>query len=264
MATADRDGQAAGAVRASVDIDQLELERLAVGTWVPEELVEVDGWWHRASGGFTGRGNSALCLTTVEGDLDDRLDGVLAWYRERGLPPWLAVALPVLTDLHDRVVARGWTVHHGGRVLVRPLASPGRSDRRPGRTRVAIEPSPDDDWLSRYRDRGGELPDVGRRMLTRGDHVGFATVCDVDEVVAIGRGVVVDGWLGINAVETAPSHRRRGLATDVLAALVAWAGEHGARSVFLQVDLANDAARALYERAGFVQHHTYHYLQAPG
>nr|WP_274387862.1 GNAT family N-acetyltransferase [Salsipaludibacter albus] len=105
-------------------------------------------------------------------------------------------------------------------------------------------------------------------MLVRGDTVALAAVRDGDDLVAIGRGAVVDGgehggWLGVNAVETAPGHRRRGLASDVLAALVDWARGHGADRAFLQVDLANDVARTVYERAGFVAHHTYDYLQAP-
>jgi len=229
---------------------------------VPDEAVEVDGWLWRASEGFTGRGNSALALAAPSNadDLDQRLATVGAWYRERDLPPWVAVPLPVLAGLHDDLADRGWTMHHGGRVLVRDLVE---LVSRPDAAPVTITVEPDEDWLSRYHDRGGVLPDVGRRMLTRGDRVGLASVRDGGEVVAIGRGALTDGWLGVNAVETVPSHRRRGLAGDVLTALADWARSHGATAGFLQVDLSNEAARRLYERAGFVEHHTYHYLAAP-
>lgn len=244
-------------------VDDLELERTAVGAWIPDQVTDVGGWLLRASEGFTGRGNSALALAPVV-DLDARLRDVVTWYRARDLPPWIAVPLPARHDLATALDTRGWTVHHGGRVLVRDLAGIATT---PGAASVAIGNRLGQDWVERYRHRGQDLPDAGRRLLERGDHVGLAAVRDGDEVVAIGRGALVDGpggpWLGINAVETAPSHRRRGLATDVLAALATWARDRGATAAFLQVDLANDVAHRVYERAGFVTHHTYHYLAAP-
>lgn len=48
-----------------------------------------------------------------------------------------------------------------------------------------------------------------------------------------------------------------------LVALVASAREQGATASFLQVELANDPARRLDERAGFVEHHPYEYLAGP-
>lgn len=236
-----------------------------MGAWVPDELVRRDGWLYRAAGGFTGRGNSALALADPGDRLDDVLDEVVGWYRDRDLDPMVAVPLPVHVGLRDRLGTRGWPVHHGGRVLVRDLAGVAA---RPGTREVTIRDDLTPGWTARYQYRGQALPTAGRRMLVRGDTVALAAIRDADEVVAIGRGVIVDAgalgrWLGVNAVETAPTHRRRGLASDVLAALVGWALGHGATRAFLQVDLANDVARTVYERAGFATHHTYLYLREP-
>jgi GNAT superfamily N-acetyltransferase len=49
-----------------------------------------------------------------------------------------------------------------------------------------------------------------------------------------------------------PAYRGRGLAAELVDAVVAWAMSDGARSVKLQVTIGNDGARRLYERAGFV------------
>ncbi len=47
---------------------------------------------------------------------------------------------------------------------------------------------------------------------------------------------------------TEPDYRRRGLAMQILRAIVCWCREQGLRQVFLQ---ASEAGRPLYERAGF-------------
>jgi len=52
-----------------------------------------------------------------------------------------------------------------------------------------------------------------------------------------------------------PSHRGRGLASDVLAALLAEAAGQ-VRQVLLTLYAANSAARALYERHGFTLYAT--------
>jgi len=41
------------------------------------------------------------------------------------------------------------------------------------------------------------------------------------------------------------------------------AAAQGAASLYLQVAAGNQAARALYARAGFTEHHGYHYRVAP-
>jgi ribosomal protein S18 acetylase RimI-like enzyme len=81
--------------------------------------------------------------------------------------------------------------------------------------------------------------------------------------VAVGRGVVVDGWLGITSMATAPDARRRGHARAIVHALARWAQSLGATGALLQVESTNEPARALYRSVGFVQNHTYRYRIAP-
>jgi ribosomal protein S18 acetylase RimI-like enzyme len=45
--------------------------------------------------------------------------------------------------------------------------------------------------------------------------------------------------------------------------LVEWAAERGASTTYLQTRGDNPAALALYDRLGFVTHHTYRYLTPP-
>jgi len=77
------------------------------------------------------------------------------------------------------------------------------------------------------------------RAFVAPDHAGFGLLRVVAEeaemlTLAVGR-----------------SHRRQGIAGHIVAAMYAWAQEQGAHAVFLEVRESNEAARALYRKAGF-------------
>lgn len=71
------------------------------------------------------------------------------------------------------------------------------------------------------------------------------------------RGFLLAWWLGgeleIQTVATAPAARRRGVGAALVAAALSEAREHGAERVLLEVRASNEAALALYRRAGFVE-----------
>jgi ribosomal protein S18 acetylase RimI-like enzyme len=107
---------------------------------------------------------------------------------------------------------------------------------------------------------------VARDILVRADEPVFASVrCDPapGPLAAVARGVVSEGWLVVTAVTVDEAHRRRGLATAVMAALARWARERGGHSCVLQVASSNAGALRLYERLGFTEHHRYHYRLGP-
>jgi ribosomal protein S18 acetylase RimI-like enzyme len=63
------------------------------------------------------------------------------------------------------------------------------------------------------------------------------------------------------AMRTLPESRRRGAARALLHAGIAWAGDRGATSMFLQVDDGNEPALGLYESCGFETRYRYHYRE---
>lgn len=243
-----------------VDVGDLELERIAALGWQAEHQAWLGEWLLRANQGFTGRANSVLPLGDPGLDLDAAIEEAATWYADHALPPRFAVPAPARDDLRTALGERGWTPAWGAHVMVAPLGAVATPDG----PRVEIWPHPSLDWQQAYHYRGSTgLPAAGRRLLVRADVVGFAQVVDGDDVVAIGRGTVVENWLGITAVEVAPSHRRRGLASRVLGALADWGRARGATAAYLQVALDNDVALSMYRRAGFVDHHTYDYFDPP-
>lgn len=71
----------------------------------------------------------------------------------------------------------------------------------------------------------------------------------------------LDGdWLCLHSLHVAQEHRRRGLASGIIAELLDWGASRGARTAWLHVESDNEAGLALYERLGFRTHHLNRYL----
>lgn len=80
---------------------------------------------------------------------------------------------------------------------------------------------------------------------------------------AVGHATVDGDWIGIHGLAVEPAYRRRGLARAVVAELLEWGAEQGARTAWLHVETDNAPALALYEGLGFARHHTCRYLAPP-
>ncbi|MGY1638743.1 GNAT family N-acetyltransferase [Geodermatophilus sp. SYSU D00742] len=241
-------------------LDVVGLERVAARGWRGTEEAGLGDWLLRAGGGFTGRANSLLVAGDPGLALPVAVDAVTRWYRERDLRPCAQLPGRQARSADAAFAAAGWERDEDVLVLTAPLTtSPG------GGVPVDLSPTPDDAWLAGYHHRGRPLPADAGEVLTNAEDVVFASVrLDGGPPAAVARGVVTDDWLGVTAVTVAEEHRRRGLATAVMAALQRWAAGRGAQWVYLQVTSSNEPARALYRRAGFIEHHRYHYRHAPG
>ncbi|HEX3389018.1 MAG TPA: GNAT family N-acetyltransferase [Streptosporangiaceae bacterium] len=267
----------------TISIPDLE-QRAALGWRAPEE-ERLGDWLLRAAGGFTGRANSALATGDPGSPLDQAAGAVTDWYQARGLPALIAIPHPAgqpqAVPLDRFLAGLGWGVRAGvATVMTAPaervaqVAGPvpaGRDpaglageDPAPAPIGVEMDPEPSEDWLALYHYRGQPgLPPIARRVLTSAPWQAFASIRDGGETIAIGRVAAAAGWAGLTAIEVAPGHRRRGLATAVTAALAAQAAAHGAGHLYLQVEDDNEPARTLYRRIGFTEHHDYHYRIAP-
>ncbi|WP_078856544.1 GNAT family N-acetyltransferase [Streptomyces sp. NBRC 109706] len=237
-----------------------ELVAVAARSWPAPETERQGDWLLRAGAGWTRRANSAVPLGPDAPDLER----LCAWYRDRGLPPRVQLTTGG-ADADEALVARlaerGW--HGDAFTALRVGALAPLADREPDpRVRVGRELT--DEWLaanpSALRDR-----DTARRVLGAGPSVWFALVPAGagEPPAAVGRCVVDGRWAGFAAIEVAPEHRRRGLATALMAELARAALAEGASAAYLQVTHDNRAAAALYDRLGFAEHHHYHYRTAP-
>ncbi len=241
-----------------ISIDNLE--RAAARGWQAPEVESLGEWQLRAADGFTGRANSALAIGDPGLPLAAAIDRVREWYQARRQRPMVSVAYPLgrpgESAVDEFVAGQGWAVDHGAIVMT---ADAGVVAGLAGDVEVAVDSAPDEGWLALYRYRGQLPPPISRRLLTSAPWQAFASVRGRAGTVAVGRVAASDGWAGLTAVEVHPDYRRRGLGLALTAALARAALDTGVSALYLQVEAGNVAARQLYERCGFTDHHGYHY-----
>jgi ribosomal protein S18 acetylase RimI-like enzyme len=240
------------------------LDRLAARATAPPAVDLVGAWEVRADPSLPFRRSNSTVPFADGGpfDVDARIDDVEARYRARGLPPRFQISSTTdPEDLDDRLARRGYTVEAPVDILVADIgpmlaAVPTSSNQMSVRVNDVVDPG----WIERFADEQATLDRVRAygRLISERASAHVATVDIGDLPAAIGFGVIASGWVGVFGMATRPTRRRRGGATAVLAAL----GRHAmaeATSVYLQVETDNLAARRLYESAGFVRNHGYHY-----
>lgn len=235
------------------------LEIAASAGWPAPITGTIGQWLLRSAGGWTGRANSALPVGDPGMPVDQAIEAVVRWYAGHGQPALINVPLPYAARLDAVLAASGW--QHRPPTRVETMGVPeliAATPERPELPAVTLSPSPSPAWLEIVAGRKGGLPDAALHILTSVDQIRFAEVhADTGELLAIARGAVTSGWLGISVVEVVPAARRRGLARHAIGALARWSAGVGASRVYLQVEERNARARALYAKLGFTLHHTY-------
>jgi GNAT superfamily N-acetyltransferase len=187
------------------------------------------------------------------------------WYAARGLPPLFHVDLPQSGEAADQplglvLLDRGYTavaptvVMTGASSDIEPL----RDGAAPVHVSAALEP----DWLVAYEKQRSTQPGVTEQLLTGSPGQLFLSTTDrSSDISALARMAIHPGWAGLQALWVEPSQRGRGLGRTVLHAAGMLARQRRISSLYLQVEVENDAAIGLYESEGFRPHHTYVYLR---
>jgi GNAT superfamily N-acetyltransferase len=167
------------------------------------------------------------------------------------------------------LAARGYRTRPGALVQRAPLSlvrqrTAGEGEREPpGSLLVTVETSVTQRWLDLYCTLEGY---ASHDAATRGAIIrrirpplGLATATVGGETAGVVMGVIEGEWLGIFGMITAAAYRRQGVARALLRHLAHWALAAGATHSYLQVMVANQAARALYARVGFAEVYGYEY-----
>jgi GNAT superfamily N-acetyltransferase len=250
----------------AADDEVLSLERAACEAWQAEEVRTLGPWRLRAMRGVTHRANSVWAGPgEPPGGLARAIEEAEAFYAERALPATFQIAPVADARLDGLLAARGYARTDETSVQVASAAQIARCGLRAGIV-ARCEARLSDAWFEISGRKGrfrGEAVPVYRAFLERiAPRAGFASAGLAGaEIGAVGLAIVAPPLAGVFSMLTLPEQRRRGLAEGVLGAIARFAAERGALRLYLQVEVANEGARALYARAGFAELYRYHYRE---
>jgi len=217
----------------------------------------LDGWLLRFARGFTKRANSVVPLYPGEQPLPDKVRFCENLYtRERLKTIFRLTTIDDHAPLDEFLACRRY--HHRDPTEVLTLPLERRPSGSPDLCLLGIER-----WLSVYGTLTG-MPDSVRALhgaILRGIPLpcAYGLIGSVESPVACGLAVLEQDLVGLFDVVTHPAARRAGRGTELVASLLEWAYERGARRAYLQMVADNHAARALYGKFGFQPLYRYWY-----
>ncbi len=248
-----------------------QIDRTMAAAWPALQTSTIGGWEIRATEGLTRRANSALAWP-LDGsvDLEHVVVAVERFYDDRGLRPVFSVSdASAPAELQPLLVARGYEVDAETLVLDIALDAARARTETERAAAIALRTAANDAWIDVYTSsaptrwhKPEEVDRLRATLLQPSLPTRFATVGPPRgaHVEAIGQ-VVVDGdWACLQCMATRPEAQGQGHAGRVVTALLGAASDLGASKACLAVLASNEAARRVYERAGFTPSHQYRYL----
>ncbi|MFD2330625.1 GNAT family N-acetyltransferase [Cohnella sp. GCM10020058] len=242
--------------------DILVVETKALNAWPALQQMSHDGWLLRQSKGYTKRSNSVQPLRTEpDADLRAMVGYCEDAYHRAGLPTIFKITpLCGPCGLDDRLEEYGYAVADRSQVLTRSL------DETHGEASIeglSVDGGLTEEWMtaaSAILSLKPEQQEAAFAMLADSPlRSAFFLLRSGDEPVAIGIGVVDDGYLGLFDIATSPAYRNRGLGERLVRQILRWGQSHGAHASYLQVVEGNAPAQSLYAKLGYKRLYDYWY-----
>ena len=257
------------AIRDASDPDFLSrVEDAGINASAPREQRWIDGWLVRFS---PAKAKRARCIQAVAAgrlSIDDKLRLCLPVFAASGLQPYIRITPFSKPDGLDLVLAaRGMARLDDTRVMVLASLEALAPPTRPAPALRIATVGPDDfaAWVGKERGSSAAERQAHADRISRSPvpHHGVLAFDDQGATVGSGQAVIEGDLVGLYDVFTSERHRGRGVAESVCRHLLDVAATTGAGSAYLQVDAANDQARGIYRRLGFVDGYSYHYRTPP-
>jgi ribosomal protein S18 acetylase RimI-like enzyme len=236
------------------------IEELSMNAWPVMQTLHYDGWVLRCAEGYTKRANSVYPLYPSEIDVDEKIEFCESFYRIEGLPTVFKMTeASTPSHLEDRLDALGYRMDSPTGVQLLELRAGNHEVAR----NVSLTSIDTEEWHTAFA-RMNHVDDSRRAM-----HEGilraillekcYATINENGHILGCGLGVLQAGYLGIFDIVIDPDQRGQGYGERLMAALLAWGAQQGARTAYLQVMCNNEPALRLYEKLGFREKYQYWY-----
>ena len=243
------------------------IEDAGLNASAPWQQRWLDGWLVRFA---PDKARRARCVNAVaRGRLSTaaKLEICAALYEAAGLPLCMRMTpFSQPPDLEDELDRLGWAAVDETQVMVSTCIHEKRlGTSHPAGARLsAVSPT-------KFAEAIGDLQ--GTPAAQRAAHAdrllhcpvaceSFVLAAEDGTTVACGQLMIEGAIAGLYGVHTAASWRGRGLASSLCDSLLARAADRAASVAYLQVEVANEGARRLYRRLGFIDAYRYHYRMA--
>jgi N-acetylglutamate synthase len=244
----------------SIKLEARRLEELSLNASGAFQSLLYDGWLLGFRPGPTKRLRCVNAFYSTSLPLAEKVDYCIRFYQSVSLPAIFRM-LPFShpPELDAYLESLGWNRFERTLVL--------RADVQTAAEVSAAGDSVEIVDVPRWEEAAAGLLDLAGAALSAAieraksyplPHIG-AIIRHQGEVVACGLAKREGVHAGLFAVNTAPAHRRQGLARAIVGALLAEASQQGARVAYLQVTSDNEAALALYRPFGFAPVYDYWY-----
>jgi len=248
-------------------IDPGRIEEAGLNALQSQRQLFYDGWLLRVAPGKAKRARSVNAHFGSTLPLPGKLDYCERLYAARGLPTLFRITPFVQPPgLEPALEARGYVAFEP--TLVQAVALDLRPAVPGGAAGVVLGTPPAPAFAQAVGELRGSPPDPVATHLERLLHAPLerrSVIATLDgRPVGTGQIGLEDGLAGVFDMVTAEDQRGRGIASLIVALLLAWAWERGARVGYLQVDANNAPAHACYRKFGFATRYTYHYRARPG
>lgn len=239
-------------------MNPVEIELLADAAWPAAHQEALGPWILRATGGSGRRLNSVFTATRERisreeaGRLVGEAERRYAARRQKAV--FQLSAATNAEGLDEYLAGRGYVVDGVSEVWTVGLSSSSSASGE-----VMLSDHADQAWLD-CAVEPGDTRMLHARVIERiSAPCCFAAVHLDGAAIGCGMAVSQEGCAGIFCMATRASHRRRGIGSAVLRALLNWAAVRNDRGAYLQVMKENVAAQALYSGHGFRRAYDYHY-----
>lgn len=236
------------------------VEEASLNAWPASRQMVFDGWLLRFTNGYTRRANSINPIYAGTETIEHKIKFCEQIYSSQHLPCVFKITPFVQpAKLDESLAAAGYkqeALTSVQTVNLDTVAFESFSDRQEWTEPVEA-------WINEYVRMNGVASNHIASLTSILNHIVpetcFMLLQEQHSTVACGLAVRDGDWVGLFDIVADPSLRGRGFGQKLIASLLAWGWQRGAKSAYLQVMLNNEAALKLYRKFGFREIYPYWY-----
>lgn len=236
-----------------------KIEDMSLNAWPSHKMELYDGWILRFSYFYTHRTNSVEQFGVSTLPWREKVSYCEQVYKRLGSPTIFKISPLVSQDFDFTLENRGYEIQHTTDVMTLSLEGADMSHPFPD---VTLTDEIPDVWINALFDLKCMTNPVHRSVVpSMYRAIPKETICASvwrdGRIIATGLGILDRDYIGIYAIHVKEEYRGKGLARQIVTALLCEGQKKGAASAYLQVVRGNTPAQSLYSSLGFSHFYTY-------